>query len=142
MKTRNYPRLALAALLLAAPLATIGLTASAAPVPQADRYVSMAFSRSTQDWYGARSSDPEKAKWGALDRCNLYQSAGAYDCVSAGVALNQYLAVALSKPYRGWGSAAAKYASLAGEAALKGCKYNPEDAKYCRIVFNQHSSEH
>lgn len=141
MKPTNRSRRRFAlALLPAALFTTISLTASAAQVPKADRWVSMAFSFSTQEYYGAWSSDVYKAVNGALDRCNLYQSDNKYDCVSAGVAKNGWLAVALGRPKGGWGSAAASTASVAGTEALRRCKGSQD--KDCRVVFNHHSSEH
>lgn len=144
MKTGSPSRhpFALAALLPAALFTTIALTASAAPAPQADRYVAMAFSKSTQKYYGAWSSDRYRAIDGALDRCNAYQSNDAYDCISAGVAKNRYLAVALAKPGGPWGSSDGDTASDAGSRALGECRAYSDGGEYCRTVFNQHSSAH
>ena len=112
MKTRTGPRrpLALAALLLASLFGMTGLTAAAAPAAgpvqaavsqsvdtqAADRYVSVAWSPSTLGWYSVRSSDRDRAVNRSLDLCNLYKSDNAYDCISAGYAVNAYLALALS----------------------------------------------
>jgi hypothetical protein len=71
----------------------------------------------------------------SLDLCNLYQSASTYDCVQAGVAKNQYLALALSTKNGPWGSWAATTATTAGKNALAWCKYYG-GGNDCTVEFN------
>src|SRR4051812_30333416 len=143
MKTRNRSRhlFTLAALLPVTLSATIALPASAAPVPKEDRWVAMAFSQSTQKWYGGWSSDGRRAADGALDRCNAFQSNNTYDCILAGVNVNGWLAVALSDPYGPWGSGKADTATDASKKALNLCQIQ-KGGEHCRVVFDHHSSEH
>jgi len=123
--------LTMISVLLAALFAATGLTALASPAnaaqtaaPQAaDRYLAIAFSPSTLGWYAVWRSNGDRAYNDSLDLCNLYQSASTYDCVQAGVAKNQYLALALSTKNGPWGSWAATTATTAGKNALAWCKY-------------------
>jgi hypothetical protein len=156
MKTRTGPRrpLTLAALLLASLLTMTGLTAAAAPIAEsahgvssqsletqaADRYVSVAWSPSTLGWYSVRSSDRQRAVDRSLDLCNLYKSDNAYDCLSAGYAVNAYLALALSWENGPSGYSAGTTATYAGKNALAWCKYYG-GGESCRVVFNMHSSQ-
>ena len=58
-----------------------------------------------------------------------------YDCVQAGVAKNQYLALALSTKNGPWGSWAATTATTAGKNALAWCKYYG-GGNDCTVEFN------
>ncbi|WP_336713470.1 DUF4189 domain-containing protein [Arthrobacter sp. USHLN218] len=130
--------------LLATLFAATGLTVLASPAnaaeaaaPQAaDRYLGIAFSPSTLGWYAVWSSNSNTAYNDSLDLCNLYQSDNTYDCVQAGVAKNEYLALALSTKNGPWGSWAASTATTAGKNALAWCKYYG-GGNDCTVEFNE-----
>ncbi|WP_262103469.1 DUF4189 domain-containing protein [Arthrobacter sp. Marseille-P9274] len=156
MKTGSGPRrpFILAALALASLFAMTGLTAAPAPAAgpvgvavsqsvdtqAADRYISVAWSPSTLGWYSVRSSDKDRAVNRSLDLCNLHKSNNTYDCLSAGYAVNAYLALALSWANGPAGYSSGTTATYAGKNAVAWCKYYG-GGDSCRVVFNMHASE-